>query len=220
MATIAQRRRAQALAGKERRKKVLAIGGACLLVIALVIQGPRMLELFSSDSVAVVAAPPPPVAPPPPPARELPLPAGPAVDPFRKRPLVGGDPAPANVSNPDGVRDPFMPAVTSVELATERIIVGTPAPGRSPTVGSIVILASIRTAAGRAVAEQIARTARVDGLGRASVLDSSSSRPLRAGYYVAYLGPFRSGSAARAARERARALGYRTAYVRELVRYG
>ena len=51
------------------------------------------------------------------------------------------------------------------------------------------------------------------------MLDSSTRRPLRAGYYVAYAGPYASGAEVRDAAARAHALGYRTAYIRELVRY-
>ena len=103
-------------------------------------------------------------------------------------------------------------------IAPERIIIGTPTPGRTPTIGYIVVLASIRTSAGRSVAERIATDARKDGLGEVGVLDSSTRRPLRAGYYVAYTGPYSSGAAVRDAAAQAHALGYRTAYIRELVR--
>ena len=45
------------------------------------------------------------------------------------------------------------------------------------------------------------------------------SRPLRAGYYVAYIGPFTSGAAVRAAAANAHAKGYRTAYIASLIKY-
>ena len=69
------------------------------------------------------------------------------------------------------------------------------------------------------MAERIARRARQDALGTIGVLDSSTSRPLRSGYYVAYIGPFGSGAAVRSAAARAHAKGYRTAYIRELIKY-
>ncbi len=224
MATVAQRRRAQVVAGKERRKKVFAIGGICVLLVVLVIQGPKTLDLLSSETGAVAPVPLPSTTPgarvPEAPPRALQLPDGSGTDPFAGRSLASGDPGPLFVSGPAGVRDPFMPARVATVIAPKRIIIGTPTAGQTPSVGYIVVLASIRTAAGRGVAEQIARSARRDGLAKVGVLDSSISRPLRAGYYVTYIGPFSSGSAVRDAADRAHALGYRTAYIRELVRYG
>lgn len=223
MASVAARRRAQAVAGKERRKKVLAIGGVCVLVVLLAIQAPKLLDLLSSDTSAVAPVPAPAAVPgattPQAPPSELRLPRGPGVNPFLKRSLSSGDPGPLVVAGPAGTRDPFLPTTPTEVLTPRRIVIGIPTAGRTPTVGYIVVLASIRIAAGRAVAERIARTARRDGLAPVGVLDSSTRRPLRAGYYVAYIGPFKSGSAVREAAESAQALGYRTAYIRELVRY-
>ena len=87
--------------------------------------------------------------------------------------------------------------------------------GREPATGRFIG----SDGAGRSVAERIATNARKDGLGEVGVLDSSTRRPLRAGYYVAYAGPYSSGAAVRDAAAQAHALGYRTAYIRELVRY-
>lgn len=221
MASVAQRRRTEAAAGKERRKKIFAILGICVLVVVGVIQVPKTLDLLSSDTAAA-PAPAPSITPgatlqtPP---HALRLLRGSGTDPFVRRSLSSGDPGPLAVAGPAGARDPFTPAPVNAVLAPKRIIIGTPSAGRTPTVGYIVVLASIRTAAGRGVAERIARSARRDGLGNVAVLDSSTRRPLRSGYYVAYAGPYSSGSAVRDAANRAHALGYRTAYIRELVRY-
>lgn len=226
MATRAQRRRTEAAAaGKERRKKILAVVGAIVLAVLLVIQGPKLLDAFSSDPVALTPAPPPtttaPVAPdkPSPQAARL-LRSTPTVDPFASRRLVSSEPQPVPILGPNGERDPFMPARAALVIAPERIVIGTPRAGRTPAIGYIVVLASIRTGAGRAVAERIARSARQGGLAQVGVLNSSTRRPLRAGYYVAYAGPYKSAAAVRGAASRARALGYTSAYIRELVRYG
>src|SRR5687768_9503619 len=59
MATLADRRRATAAAGKARRKKIFVILGICVLVVVLAIQVPKTLDLLSSDTPAAapVAAP-------------------------------------------------------------------------------------------------------------------------------------------------------------------
>jgi hypothetical protein len=224
MASIAQRRRERVTAGKEKRKKILAIVGICLLLIVLGIQLPKALDLVKSESPPAppVAAPTPstPTTEPKVPPAALKLLRIPSSnDPFAQRTLASGDPAPADVPWPAGARDPFVRAQVATVIAPKRIIVGTPKAGQTPTVGYIVVLASIRTGAGRGVAERIATQARKDGLSPVGVLDSSTSRPLRAGYYVAYAGPYASGSAVRDASDEAHALGYRTAYIRELIRY-
>jgi hypothetical protein len=224
VATIAQRRRGQAVAAKNKRKKIFAILGLCALVVLLAIQLPKTLDLLSSDTPAAgpVAAPDVQTTPTrsdlSPLARRL-LRRPASTDPFLARSVGNGDPVPSEVSGPGGARDPFIPVSAAEVLAPKRIVVGTPTSGATPTVGYIVVLASIRTTAGRAVAERIASKARRDNLGKVGVLDSSTRRPLRAGYYVAYIGPFRSASAVQDAANHAHALGYRTAYIRELVKY-
>ena len=52
-----------------------------------------------------------------------------------------------------------------------------------------------------------------------AVLDSSTRKPLRAGYFVVYTGPFASLSAVQRSAAHVHAFGYRTAYVREILRY-
>ena len=224
MASLAKRRRERIDAAQARRKKIFAIIGLVGFVVLAAIQGPKTLDLLSSETPAVAPAPIPVTTPatttPAPSLRELKsLLASSGADPFKRRSTGSADPRPVEVAGPAGTRDPFRPAIMTEVIAPERIIIGTPTPGRTPTIGYIVVLASIRTSAGRSVAEQIATNARKDGLGEVGVLDSSTRRPLRAGYYVAYAGPYSSGAAVRDAADRAHALGYRTAYIRELVRY-
>jgi hypothetical protein len=223
MASLAKRRRERLDAAQARRKKIFVVIGLFALVVLLAIQGPKTLDLLSSET-DVAPAPIPATTPatttPAPPPRELKsLLASSGADPFKRRSTGSGDPRPVEVAGPEGARDPFKPATITEVIAPERIIIGTPTPGRTPTIGYIVVLASIRTSAGRSVAERIATNARKDGLGEVGVLDSSTRRPLRAGYYVAYAGPYSSGAAVRDAAAQAHALGYRTAYIRELVRY-
>jgi hypothetical protein len=224
MATLAQRRRERLDAAQARRKKIFVIIGICALLVLLAIQLPKTLDLLSSETADVAPALIPATTPvptkPASPQRELKvLLKSSGSDPFQRRSVGTSDPRPFAVAGPAGARDPFRPATMTEVIAPKRIIIGTPTPGRTPTVGYIVVLASIRTGAGRSVAERIATNARKDGLGEVGVLDSSTRRPLRAGYYVAYAGPYSSGAAVRDAAARAHALGYRTAYIRELVRY-
>jgi hypothetical protein len=223
MASIAKRRRERLDAAQARRKKIFVVIGLFALVVLLAIQGPKTLDLLSSETVDVAPAPIPATTPatttPAPPSDLKSLLASSGADPFERRSTGSADPRPVEVAGPAGTRDPFRPATMTEVIAPERIIIGTPTPGRTPTIGYIVVLASIRTSAGRSVAERIATNARKDGLGEVGVLDSSTRRPLRAGYYVAYAGPYSSGAAVRDAADRAHGLGYRTAYIRELVRY-
>ena len=101
-----------------------------------------------------------------------------------------------------------------------RIVVGTPAsPDAVAERAWIVVLASIRTSAGRAYAERAANVAKSRRLGTVSVLDSSTRKPLRSGYYVVYTGPFESLSTVQRSAAQVRSSGYRTAYVREILVY-
>jgi len=221
MATIATRRREAAIASKKKRKTIFVVLGGIAFVVLLVFQVPKTLDLLSSDTTAAPVAPVPTTTPVPkaPPAAARLLAAPATVDPFASRKIADGDPKPGPVAVPSGARDPFVRVATSTVLSPKRIVIGTPTFGETPTVGYIVVLASVRSGAGRGVAERIANRARRDGLGTVGVLDSSTRRPLRAGYYVAYVGPFTSGAAVRDAASRAHANGYRTAYIRELVKY-
>ena len=231
-----ERRRATAAAKKQRRQKVIAFGGLGVLALLMFIQGPKLLDAVNgSEPPAAAPAPLTPVALAP---EESPQPStllakATNVDPFAVRHLASADPQPTAVSGPAGTRDPFAkgaaptpsrpvsaprPAAAPARLP-QRIVVGTPSsPNAVAKHGWIVVLASVRTGAGRAYAERVAKGAR-GRLGTVSVLDSSTRRPLRAGYFVVYTGPYGSLSAVQRAAGRARSAGYRTAYVREILRY-
>lgn len=238
MSTVAARkakRRKTAAEAKARRQKVFVAVGLGVLAILMFIQGPKLLGAFGGDE-APAALP----APAPAPEQTADqrrayssLPKGLGADPFATRSLGDGDTEAADVvSGPSGTRDPFAksgtpaqavpapaPAAAPAPIAGE-IVVGTPAsPDAVAERGWIVILASIRTSAGKAYAERVAGIARSRRLGTVGVLDSSSRKPLRAGYYVVYTGPFETLSAVQRSAAQVRSSGYRTAYVREILRY-
>lgn len=235
MSTVAgrrEKRRVTAAAKKQRRQKVIAFGGLAVLAILLLIQGPKLLDAFGGSGTPA-AAPVPGASPVPEPERKPRsrlLTRAARVDPFAARRLPNGDPQMAAVSVPAGARDPFQqksvpapkpatPATPAPAPLPQRIVVGTPSsPNAVAKHGWIVVLASVRTGAGRAYAERVARGAEGRGLD-VSVLDSSTRRPLRSGYYVVYTGPYSTLSAVQRAAGRVRASGYRTAYVREILRY-
>ena len=237
MSTRAQKRQAVAAAAKQRRQKVIAFGGLGVLLILLVIQGPKLLDAFGgSESPTPAAAPVFPVAPAPTDRsnRALRFLKANGVDPFAIRAIAGNDPRAAAVSAPAGTRDPFAasggsgdpsstptPAPTPPPVAQlpKRIVVGTPTPGAVGERGWIVVLASIQTQVGRGHAERFATRVRGTGVDSVSVLNSSNRRPLRSGYWVVYTGPFATLSAVQRAAAHVRAFGYRTAYVREILRY-
>jgi hypothetical protein len=235
-----RKREANAAAAKERRQKVIAFGGLAVLAILLVIQGPKLLDMFGGSSEPV-AAPPPPAAAVVPEAE--PDDTGEALrelqgsrDPFGARGLGDDDPQAGAVSGPPGIDDPFAPralASAPAPAATptpepkpeppapslpNRIVLGTPKAGAEAKRGWIVVLASIQTRLGRSYAERFASRVQARGLDVA-VLDSSTNKPLRSGYYVVYTGPFASLEAVQLSASHVHAFGYRTAYVREILRY-
>jgi len=232
----AKKRHADAAAAKQRRQKGIAFGGLGVLAILLVIQGPKLLGAFGgSDSSAAAATP---VASAPPDALEAPRPTlrlkGTGTDPFAAHSLADNDPQAGSVSGPGGARDPFLQAAVRASSSTparapepapeprplpKRIVVGTPTPGAVAKRGWIVVLASIQTRAGRAFAERFATGVRRKGLDSVSVLNSSTRKPLRSGYYVVYTGPFGTLSEVKRSAARVLAFGYRTAYVRKILRY-
>jgi hypothetical protein len=97
-------------------------------------------------------------------------------------------------------------------------VIGQPGGHRVGARGWIVILASIPTGSGRPEALRFAQEAR-GAVGRLSVLNSSSSRPLRGGYWVVYTGPYSTLDAVSRRAGEIHAAGYRSAYIRELVTY-
>lgn len=237
MSTVASRRaqrRKTAAEVKARRQKIFVVVGFAVLGLLLFIQGPKLLDAFGGAD-APVAAPAPVQVPEKTEVearayQSLPKKAGP--DPFFVRSLANADPQAATVvSQPSGTRDPFAknapaappevaaPAPEPVRLP-DRIVVGTPTgPNAVARRGWIVVLASVQTRVGRAYAVRFAANARTREVGAVSVLNSSNSSTLRSGYYVVYTGPYETLSAVQRGASRARAAGYRTAYVREIIRY-
>ena len=183
MSTVAARskRRKTAAEQKARRQKVFVAVGLGVLGLLLFIQGPKLLDAFGGDD-PVAAPAPAPVVPLKTEDQERAyrlLPKGPAADPFVTRSVSDRDPQAATVvSGPSGTRDPFAGTGTPAQAAAPApapapiagdIVVGTPAsPGAVAERGWIVILASIRTSAGKAYAERVANTARSRRLGTRS----------------------------------------------------
>jgi hypothetical protein len=224
----AQRRGLRDMAARERRKKVLALGGVGLLALVLVIQVPKTLDMLSSESSGVtgssgVTAP----VPTQPPVVEASKPtprtlrSGRVDDPFASSRAGTRDSRPGWVGAPAGLRDPFqLRSATPAPPVRipRRIVVGTPG-RRAPRVGYTVVLASIPTSNSRAQAVRFARTARARGVSGVGVLRSSARNRLRSGYWVVYSGMYRSSAGAQRAAGQVHARGYRTAYLRQLVRY-
>ncbi len=235
MSKRAEMRRASAAAAKQRRQKMVAFGGLGVLAVLLLFQGPRILDEFGgSSNPAPVALPVSTLVPPDgttAPGRKLRF-KGRGSDPFSSRSLANNDPRAGAVSGPVGAKDPFVKGGSSAAISSpsttpdpvakplpKRIVVGTPTPGAIARRGWIVVLASIQTRVGRGYANRFAAGVRRDGLGAIAVLDSSTRRPLRKGYYVVYTGPFETLSEVQRSAAHVRAFGYRTAYVREILRY-
>ena len=87
--------------------------------------------------------------------------------------------------------------------------------GRS---GFTVVLESIPTSAGRALALERARAASRAGLPQVGVLDSGRYSSLHPGYYVVFSGIYTSSGQAEAARAAAAQKGFQLAYSREITR--
>jgi hypothetical protein len=229
-----QKRIADAAAKKQRRQKVIAFGGLGVLAILMFIQGPKLLKAFggpdASTPTAMAATP---VAPVPDSAkkmRALRLLKATGANPFAPRTLADNDPKAGSVPGPGGTHDPFArgaapspstsaPAPAAAPVATPLPVVGTPKPGAIAKQGWIVVLASVPVGSGRSSAERFARHARRSGLRAISLLESSTREPLRAGYFVVYKGPYATLRAVQRAAALVHAFGYRTAYVRQIIRY-
>jgi hypothetical protein len=82
--------------------------------------------------------------------------------------------------------------------------------------GFTVVLESIPTSAGRALANSKARAAQKAGLEDVGVLNSSRYASLHPGYFVVFSGVFDSMAAAQGALETAQTSGYRAAYARQI----
>jgi hypothetical protein len=223
----AQARRTRERAAKERRKKLLFAGGLGLFLVVLVIQVPRTLNMLKSDSSASAPSGGVTTTPSKTPAkasrRALRFLRAKADDPFVSRRITDAETRPGAVG---GLHDPFRPNSATpaspphrVALPMpRRIIVGTPG-RRAPRVGWTVVLASIPTSHSRGQAVRFARSARAHGVRNAAVLKSSTRNKLRPGYWVVYSGTYRNLSGVQRAASQVHARGYRTAYVRQLVRY-
>jgi hypothetical protein len=229
--SYAHSRRAREAAAKGRRKKLLAFAGVGVLLVVLAIQVPRTLDMLKSDSSSATSSATSSTSTPSSSTGKV-SPRSPrflrrmkADDPFAARRLVDGETRPGAVGAPTGLHDPFQqPSAATVTRTApaprvpRRIIVGTPG-RRAPRVGYTVVLASIPTSNSRASAVRFARTARARGVRSVGVLRSSTRNRLRAGYWVVYSGMYRNAAGAQHAASAVHARGYRTAYLRQLVRY-
>jgi hypothetical protein len=144
-------------------------------------------------------------------------------DPFAGR-TIHGDSTSLSAATPRGSRDPFLaggaPAPAAVVVpALPQLVIGTAGPHARRSTGFIVVLASIETAGGRGSAVGFARRVRARGMPQIGVLRSSTHHPLRAGYFVVYSGIYQNRGAVGTALGNAHALGYSTAYVREILQY-
>jgi len=226
----ARRRRsayAAAVAAKQRRQKIFVIAGLVLFAGVLAYEIPHTLKLLKGHSTGTPAALSPTVTsstPASPSARKLLRGTGAGPDPFVSRGNIDQDPA-AGAALPG--RDPFahsQPAVSAPVVPISRplpqqIVIGTPGKGRHAVHGWIVILASIPTGQGRGAADSVARSARTGGLNAVGVLNSSNRRPLRGGYWVVYIGPYPTLGAVVSHAAAVHSVGYRGAYIRELIVY-
>ena len=225
-----RRQRAAALA-KARRQRAFAIVGAIVLGVLLFIQVPKVLKGDETPTTAAPATPvttAPTTTPAPEPSKTAKalksLAEGPASDPFKTRAISAREPSPLAANGYPG-RDPFAaPNAQSVARPTApevpgRIVVGTPRAGKAPTIGYIVVIASVPVRDGRRTAEAIAGRARKTGIAGVGILQSSKSRSLRAGYFAVYVGSYKFQSVALNEAAGIRARGFRDAYIRELVRY-
>jgi hypothetical protein len=223
-------------AAKERRQKQILAGATVLLAIVLAFQLPRILHRGGSASPAKspTATPAPGEAATGPTAtpatqedfatRMARLRAFGAKDPFVTR---GGATAatPAGLRLASGpwvrathfvVKDPFVMRVAG--SAPARHVAPRPH-RRTPLAGRreyVVVLASIPIREGYEVAARIARIARERGIASARVLESSSYRSLRQGFYVVSGGTYRTQREAWRGLDSAYAHGFQKAYTRPL----
>jgi hypothetical protein len=227
----AQARRTRERVAKERRKKLLLVAGVGLLLVVLAIQVPRTLNMLKSDSSVPtpsggITSTPSKAATGKASRRSLRFLRAKADDPFASPRITDGESRPGAVGAPSGLHDPFQPKSAAPTSSSHRVAVPTPrqiivgTPGRrAPRVGWTVVLASIPTSHGRAQAVRFARSARAHGVRGAAVLKSSTRNRLRPGYWVVYSGVYRNLAGVERAAGHVHARGYRTAYIRQLVRY-
>ena len=220
---------AAAQAARQRRQLIfvglLVVG----LIVVLVLEAPTFMKLFRGSKTAAPPVPPTVPVTPQTPSTQNDLAAirrSPAADPFAT--AVGGpsDPSVRAAAIPPGSHDPFALPATSGSTPTvtlsalpQQLVIGTPGGNKKATHGWIVILASIPTGQGQSSANSFAAGARSNGIGSIAVLNSSTRKPLRGGYWVVYTGPFKTLSEVSAVAATVHSHGYATAYIRELIVY-
>ena len=206
------------VAAKQRRQKILVGVLAGVLAAMLAYEVPHLLKRSSVSS---------PVAVPTAPAASTPKHVsrhggGSGADPFAAKSLPDSDAR----AVAGGGSDPFTRSSASSSSSSasataalpSRIVIGRPGGHRVAKRGWIVILASIPARNGRHAAQSFAHGAR-RSIGGVSVLNSSSRRSLRGGYWVVYTGPYSTLTAVSRRAGNIHAAGYRSAYIRELVTY-
>jgi hypothetical protein len=240
MSSMASSRRARGAAdqkAKERRQKVMVAVGGVLLLLLLAIQLPKVLSRGGSSShSATPAAPVTTVAAPESAPAESTKTYRAALkqaphDVFSARQLSGENTLGA-VATPAGLHDPFAkPHSSEAAVAPPdqkpvtasplpgTIVIGTPGSNKVTVQGWIVILASIPAAQGADAANAFAAQARKGGVGTVSVLNSSTKKSLRGGYWVVYTGPYNTLAQVSTAADTIHGAGFKTAYIRQLVMY-
>jgi zinc-ribbon domain len=131
---------------------------------------------------------------------------------------------PAGTVGPPPAPEPPPPEPTTTPEPPAPTEPPAPPPARSneilawpdDTSGFTVVLESIPTTAGRALANRKARAAQKAGLEEVGVLNSSRYASLHPGYFVVFTGIFDSMAAAQPALETAQANGYSAAYARQI----
>ena len=207
------------VAAKQRRHKILVVVLAGVLAALLAYELPHILKRSSGTSSAAV-----PAAPAASTSKHVSRHGGGGngADPFAAKSLPDGD---AHALAGGGA-DPFTrssassssSAASSTPALPSRIVIGRPGGHRVAKRGWIVILASIPARNGRHAAQSFAHGAR-RSIGGVSVLNSSSRRSLRGGYWVVYTGPYSTLTAVSRRAGSIHAAGYRSSYIRELVTY-
>jgi hypothetical protein len=230
-AGLSRRRRsayAAALAAKQRRQKIFVGVGVVILVGVLAYEIPHTLKLLNGQPASAPARSSTPASPTHPgsSARKALRGTGRGSDPFVARGVTDED---STVGAALPGRDPFaspsqqtsvsVPVAPTSKPLPKQIVIGTPGKGRHAVHGWIVILASIPTGEGRSAADGFARAARAGGLNSVAVLNSSNRRPLRGGYWVVYTGPYPTLGAVVSHAAAVHSVGYRGAYIRELIVY-
>jgi hypothetical protein len=201
---------------KERRKRIIAALGGAVLVVLLLIQGPKLLDAFGGSAEA--APPSTDVSPTETVAQPSSAPAGSLAAVLAAERRVGRDVGRLYVFSRFPYRDPF--ATASRQAAESRRPARKQSSRRRAPVRRLrytVIVHTLPVSIGRGRAQSLAR--RVSNrLGRrALVLRSSRERTLRPGYWVVHVGSYRTRAGA-ADTLRAALRVNRRAYIRPIIR--